>query len=190
MSKTNRETRYLVTDVEIRAEEDNQPRLVGYAARFNSLSEDLGGFREVIRKGAFADSIRRGDDVRALVDHNPTMILGRTKSNTLTLSEDNLGLRVEILLPDTSVSRDLQASMKRGDIDGMSFGFRVDADAWREEQGQTIRELHRVSLFDVSPVTFPAYPATEAALRSLSKHKTSKGTPALRKARLRLAESL
>jgi uncharacterized protein len=147
----------------------------GYAAVFNSMSNNLGDdkkqIREVIRPGAFAPLLAKGCDTRALVDHNPTSILGRTKSGTLRLDEDSRGLRFEIDPPETQIARDLMCSLERGDVDGSSFGFTVapGGDAWRSEGGCYVREIRAfASLTDVSVVTYPAYPAAEACLRSLS----------------------
>ena len=154
-------------DIEVRVAGDNNPAvLVGYAAVFNELSEDLGGFREQVAPGAFSKTL--GGDIRALVNHEPDLIIGRTRSGTLTLSEDQRGLRVEITLPDTSVARDLMESVKVGNINQMSFGFRKKADTWENIDGEVVRTLVEVELLDVSPVTFPAYPQTEIAKRSMA----------------------
>lgn len=147
-------------------EEGESPKIVGYAAVFNSLSPPMMGFREQIKPGAFKKSIKEGD-VRALWNHNPDYVLGRTKSKTLSLAEDEHGLAIEITPPDTAWAKDLMVSMVRGDIDQMSFGFQVVKDLWTTEtDGGTVRTLQEVKLFDVSPVTFPAYPQTEALIRS------------------------
>ena len=145
-------------------------KIVGYAAVFNSFSQDLGGFKEIIRPGAFDRSLASGADVRALVDHDSSKIIGRTKSGTAKLTVDQRGLRYEITPPDTTAANDLMKSMKRGDVDGSSFAFTAaqGGDKWRKEGGQTIRELHDVDLYDVSVVTYPAYTASEASLRSLN----------------------
>ncbi len=141
-------------------------RIVGYAALFNSLSQVLWGFRERIAPGAFGGSL--GDDVRALWNHDAAYVLGRTAAGTLRLSEDAHGLRVEIDPPDTPLARSFVESIRRGDVSQMSFGFSVLEDAWDEdEQGQTIRTLHKVKLYEVSPVAFPAYTETEVALRAI-----------------------
>lgn len=144
-------------------------KIVGHAAVFGQLSEDLGGFREQIQAGAFADVLT--NDVRALVNHDSNLILGRTKSGTLRLAEDSTGLAAEIAIPDTSFARDLVVSMGRGDVTQMSFAFTVDpeGETWtRDGTGPWIRTITKVArLYDVSPVTYPAYPQTEAALRSL-----------------------
>jgi len=150
---------------EVKAAETEKPKIAGYAAVFNKLSQDLGGFRELIKPGAFAKTIQNAD-VRALWNHDPNYVLGRTKSGTLKLEEDETGLYIEIDPPDTQWARDLMESIRRGDVDQMSFGFRTVADSWRTENGETIRELLEVELFDVSPVTFPAYPQTSVGVRS------------------------
>lgn len=153
--------------IEIRAEQgdDKTLRLIGHAAVFNKRSEEIFGFREIVLPGAFKKSIKK-DDIRALWNHDPMHVLGRNKAGTLRLREDDQGLRTEIDLPDTQVARDLYTSVKRGDVDQMSFGFRTITDAWRKEDGITIRELVEAELFDVSPVTFPAYPQTDLSARS------------------------
>lgn len=161
-----------VIECELRIEEraDKTPVLVGYAAVFGKRSVDLGGFTEEVAPGAFANSIR-SDDVVALVDHDPSRILGRTSAKTLALSETDEGLRMEIDLPDTSVGRDIAVSVKRGDVRGASFGFRTISDDWKTLEGRAHRTLIEVQLRDVSPVTFPAYPDTSIAMRSLEQFK-------------------
>jgi HK97 family phage prohead protease len=146
--------------------------ITGYAAVFNSLSEDLGGFREKIDPGAFADTLNTGD-VRALKNHNSDYVLGRNKSGTLTLSEDQRGLKIDIIPPDAQWAKDLMVSIDRKDIDQMSFGFRTIDQMWEGEYPEEIRTLMKVELFDVSPVTFPAYPDTEVGLRSLEEYRTA-----------------
>ncbi|MFA5436703.1 MAG: HK97 family phage prohead protease [Candidatus Neomarinimicrobiota bacterium] len=150
--------------------EDDVKHITGYAAVFNALSEDLGYFREKIDPGAFTETIIN-DDIRALWNHNSDYVLGRNKSGTLTLSEDQRGLKIDITPPDAQWARDYVASIERGDINQMSFGFETLADRWEMIDGNEVRTLMKVRLFDVSPVTFPAYPDTEVALRRLEKHK-------------------
>jgi len=162
--------RYLFEDHELRVAEpegDEPRRIVGYAARFNVLSVDLGGFRERILPGAFRKHLDEGADVRALFNHDPSAILGRTAAKTLRLNEDDKGLRFTAILPDTTVGRDVAESIKRGDVTGCSFGFDALDDAWHKEGGEVVRDLRQVRLWDVSPVTYPAYPDTEVNLRSL-----------------------
>lgn len=174
--ETNIERRYLIPEqllIEERGEgEVKMPFLAGYAAVFNTLSEPLCGFREKIETGAFKESIEQ-DDIRALVDHDSSKILGRNKAKTLILREDDKGLFVEIQLPDTTTGRDIAKSIKRGDISQMSFGFKTISDEWYKEDEQDIRTLKKVKLFDVSTVTFPAYPDTTVAVRSLEQWKQS-----------------
>ena len=141
--------------------------LTAYAATYNTLSSDLGGFKERIANGAFDRSIRNGDDVRCLINHSPDLIVGRTKNGTLRLASDAKGLRTECDLPDTSYARDLLASVKRGDISECSFGFTVNDDEWTDEQDPAnrtatikVRILRDVRLVDCSYVTYPAYPGT------------------------------
>ncbi|MBC7193874.1 MAG: HK97 family phage prohead protease [Marinobacter sp.] len=153
--------------VEVRAEDgDGQPKIMGHAAVFNTLSVDLGFFREKIAPGAFQKTIKEAD-VRALWNHDPNYVLGRTKSRTLKLAEDDKGLAIEIIPPNTQWARDLMESIKRGDVDQMSFGFRAIKEEWEGDINSPVRVLKEVELFDVSPVTFPAYPATDVSVRSL-----------------------
>lgn len=150
---------------EIRADE-GEGEIVGLAAVFNQESEDLGGFREVIEPGAFSDVL--GDDVRALFNHDVNYVLGRNRSDTLALSETKKGLETRIQPPDTQWARDLIVSMKRGDVDQMSFSFLVGDDTWEKGTDgivrRTVKKFSR--LFDVAVVTFPAYPQTSVQARS------------------------
>lgn len=154
---------------ELRAEGDGST-FVGYAAVFNSPSEPL-PFIERIAPGAFAKSLRsRKQDIKLYVNHNSDMVLASRRSGSLRLSEDSIGLRVEADLPETSYARDLKDLMQRGIVDKMSFGFQVDkrGDMWNEDG--TERTLTSLRLFEVSVVTgFPAYEATQAAVRSLER---------------------
>ena len=145
---------------EFRAEEvEDKLQFRGYAAVFNELSEDLGGFRERISPGAFGESVLQ-DDVRALFNHDPNYVIGRNKSGTLRLLEDEKGLYFEAEAPDTQWARDLKASVDRGDINQCSFGFIAKEDDWQMEGGADTRTLQRCQLFDVSIVTYPAYTGT------------------------------
>lgn len=169
MEKIERRSRSIPAE-EFRLETTDQGgrTLVGYASVFNSLSETIPpGFRERVLPGAFAESLKTAD-VRALVDHEPSLILGRTKPKTLRLLEDEKGLRAEIDLPATSVADDLVESLRRGDIDGMSFGFRVRDQRWIRDGEESIRELVAVDVFDVSVVTYPCYLDSSVALRSFN----------------------
>lgn len=169
---------------------DDKPKIVGHAAVFNTETDIGGYFREKVAPGAFRDAIGR-DDVRALFNHDPNFVLGRNKSGTLRMAEDDVGLAVEIDPPDTQIARDLLVSMERGDISQMSFGFMVRKQEWEEDdKGVVTRTLIEVELFDVSPVTYPAYPTTDVAVRSLADWrdmKTGKPNIALLRRRLQLA---
>jgi len=158
----------LMTAKELRVSEDGKaPVITGYAAVFGQMSEDLGGFRESIAHGAFAKTIKESD-VRALWNHDANYPLGRNKAGTLRLKEDKKGLAIEIDPPKTQWAADLMESIRRGDVDQMSFGFQTIKDKWEsEDKSNVTRELQEVRLFDVSPVTFPAYPQTTVAVRAL-----------------------
>lgn len=150
------------------AKSDEGSTVEWYAAVFDSLSEDLWGFREKVHRRAFTKTLQEAD-VRALLNHNPDPVLGRNKAGTLKLRVDHTGLRATATLPDTQWARDLLVSVERGDITGGSFGFRVLDDKWTpDDEYGYIRELREVQLFDVSLVTYPAYPGTDgsAAVRS------------------------
>lgn len=157
-------------DAEFRVEGDGAPKIIGYAAKFDTLSEEMWGFREKIARGAFATAL--GDsDVRALFNHDPNIVLGRNKAGTLVMVEDDIGLRYEITPPDTQTARDLVESIKRGDISQSSFAFAMKnggVEEWQElPDGKAIRTIKKVArLYDVSPVTYPAYPDTESGVRS------------------------
>ena len=163
------ERRSFAGDVEIRMIEGARVA-VGYAAKFGVRSDDIGGFVEQIAPTAFTKTVTEAD-VRALRDHDPSRLLGRTGAGTLRLFGDSVGLRYEIDLPDTQEGRDTALLLERGDLFGSSFGFRTISDSWAQtETGFPLRTLTEVALRDVGPVTFPAYAATEAALRSLAGH--------------------
>ncbi len=157
-------------------ESDGGTCIEGHAAVFDSWSETLGGifpFKEKVRKGAFAESIGR-DDIRALFNHDPNYVLGRNRAGTLELVEDDVGLRVRITPPDTSWARDITTSIRRGDISQMSIGFVVEDDEWSSQDGIDTRELKKVRLFDVSPVTFPAYTGTDVGVRAMQEYDVYK----------------
>lgn len=166
MSK--REIRVLAK-AEVRAKASGSKVITGYAAMFNSLSSDLGGFVEVIRPGAFTQSLADNADVRCLFNHDEDNILGRSASGTLRLSEDEVGLRFECELGNQSYATDLYESIQRGDVDQCSFGFYCLEDNWvpTNDAPGVLREVMRAEVFDVSPVTFPAYKATSLNARSM-----------------------
>jgi len=171
------------TGVQLRADsqgdEGAMMRISGHAATFNHLSENLGGFREMILPGAFKRSLRTSQNVACLFNHNPDQILGTTRGGTLRVSEDEVGLRFDCDIADTSIGRDLYALVKRGDVDSMSFAFQIDNgddnedddESWADEEDPTTgerfrcRKVSRAKLFDVSPVQAPAYSGTRVNAR-------------------------
>lgn len=193
------ETRTFELDsLEVRADGEGSKKIRGHAAVFSKLSEDLGGFKEIIDAGAFTDAIKR-DDVRALFNHNPSYVLGRNKSGTLVLAEDERGLAIEIDPPDTQYARDLMVSIGRKDISQMSFAFRIDGKngerwevdgkeakpieafmaMWDDTKHEIVRHVVKVRLYDVSPVTYPAYPSTDVKIRDYLQALKEAETPDL-----------
>lgn len=140
--------------------------LRGYAAKYNVLSEMMWDFQETIAPGAF-DNVM-GDDVRALFNHDPNHILGRTASGTLRMSLDDVGLVYEVDLPDTDMAETVSCAVQRGDVTQSSFAFIVKEATWTErEDGTWLRTITSLSrLYDVSPVTYPAYPDATVGMRS------------------------
>ena len=155
--------RRCLTAAEFRVDPDD-PRITGYAAVFNTWTDIGGWFRESIRPGAFAKTIKEAD-VRALWNHDANYVLARNKSGSLKLREDDKGLAVEIDPVPAQWANDLLTSMRRGDVSQMSFGFQVNKQEVDYDKDERI--LVDVTLFDVSVVTYPAYPTTTAQVRSL-----------------------
>lgn len=147
----------------------SQGMLVGYAAKFNSPSLDLGGFREIIKPGSFTRSLATGEHVRALYNHNADQVLGRVGAGTLRLTEDEVGLRFELDLPATTYARDLAALVERGDVSGCSFAFSVrpGGETWDTVNGESIRTLTALDLEEITITARPAYPDTTVAKRAL-----------------------
>lgn len=172
-----------VTEVRVADITDGEklPVLSGHAAVFDKLSEPMFGFRERIEPGAFAASLKAGDEVVANVEHKGGLsALGNTKSKTLRLTEDDRGLAVEVNPPDTQAGRDVVALVKRGDLRHMSFAFGTVNDRWETKDGEEIRTLEKVQLFDVSIVSQPAYKATDVtvAKRSLESRRAEQAKEA------------
>lgn len=172
--------RRFIPATEIRAETEGETRrIVGYAALFNTRSQDLGGFTEIIAPGAFRKALEKSD-IRSLFNHDPNLVLGRTKAGTLRVTEDERGLRIENDLPDTQVARDLEENMRVGNVDQMSFAFRVlkEGQKWEHRDGVLFRTITEVDeLYDVSPVTYPAYADTTVALRSMESWAAEAAAP-------------
>jgi uncharacterized protein len=192
------ERRYVEAALRVETEEPAEgdqvePKIVGHASVFDEWTTLYEGrywvYREIVRPGAFTRAIKKKQDVRALFNHDANFVLGRTKSGTLSLEEDDRGLLSRITPPDTHAARDILTSIKRGDVTGMSFAF-TPARAKKVKQteqngvitienggeritqryeGDTLieeRELLDLDLYDVSPVTYPAYGGTDVGLRS------------------------
>jgi len=156
---------------ELREVEGKSPVIAGYAAVFNREAVIGGWFREMIAPGAFTRAIAEKQDVRGLFNHDPNMILGRTEAGTLRLSEDEHGLAYEIDPADTQLGRDLVTSIRRGDVTQSSFAFTIRKQEITEPDGDgkelALRVIRDVDLYDVSPVTYPAYENTEVSVRSM-----------------------
>lgn len=161
------ERRYTTVPVELRGDSERR-RIGGYAAVFNKLSRNLGGFVEQVAPTAFNDSRGRDwTDVRARYNHE--ILLGTTAARTLSLSIDSMGLIYEVEPPKSRA--DILELVERGDVRHSSFAFRTIEDHWdTSDQGYPLRTLVKVQLVDVAPVDDPAYPDATAGLRSLAKH--------------------
>jgi hypothetical protein len=175
--------------VELRAEVAGN-RLAGHAAVFGTHA-DLESHWEAIAPEAFTEGLKRGDDVKALWNHDTGMVLGSTAAETLRLDVDDRGLRFEVDLPDTSYARDLRELVGRADVNAMSFGFLPGDDEWsRAPDGRRLRTHTSIKrLVEISPVSLPAYDGTECYLR----HRTfDRPRPTLREqlVRLRAADLL
>jgi len=158
------EVRTNSVDFEVRAEGDGMT-FTGYASVFNSPSEDLGGFVEYVAPGAFKRSLQSRNEVKLLWNHDSGEPLASLRGGTMQLVEDEIGLRVTAKLPNTTRGRDIAELLRTKVIDSMSFGFNVIKDSWSRD-GQT-RTLESVRLFETSIVSFPAYSATTATVRSV-----------------------
>ncbi|WP_373766383.1 HK97 family phage prohead protease [Glaesserella sp.] len=172
---------------EVRADSrENEPtHIIGYGSVFNTKSEVMWGFREIIMPGAFDNCL--DDDVRGLFNHDPNFVLGRSTAGTLSLSVDEHGLKYDIIAPDTPTIRDLViAPLQRGDINQSSFAFKIarNGDDWYEnDEGIIIREIHKISrLYDVSPVTYPAYQEASSTVRSFEAWKEARNSGAIKQA--------
>jgi hypothetical protein len=147
---------------------DNALKVTGYAARFEKLSVPMFGFKEKIRAGAFSKSLKT-NNIKALWNHNSDLVLGSTSAGTLSLEEDDKGLRFEMTLPDTQAGRDAHVLVERGDVNQMSFGFLIKKQEWDEaDRSNVIRTLVEVDLREVSLTPFPAYKQTSAKTRSVN----------------------
>lgn len=181
----DKETRfYNLAEIEVRSNgESGDNEIDGYAATYNEASEDLGGFIEVIERGFF-DNALKTSDVVSLWNHNSDKPLGRQSAGTLRVASDLNGLRTITNPPDTTWGRDAVVSIKRGDVKQMSFAFSVGegGDSWKtREDGTVVRTLLSGGcerLYDISPVTYPAYPSTSVSARALDKARELTNTQA------------
>ena len=155
----------------IKRDGDSKPtKIEGYAAVFYDGTPETeyelwSGVRERIKPGAFDEALAAGDDVRGLINHNSNRLIGRTSSGTMRLSVDKVGLRYEIDVPDTQDGRDILELVDRGDMSGSSFCFVCTDERWFRDGDDEIREVLCARLYDVGPVTYPAYDATTAGTR-------------------------
>lgn len=160
--------------IEIRENQDGDKTITGYAVKWEMKSHTMGyftRFREQFKKGAFAESLNK-EDQRALWSHDTSQVLGRTKNGTLRLYEDDIGLRFELDLPNTTLGKDAYETIKRGDVDGVSFGFRMKKEEWDESDLDNVtRTITQADLFEISPVGFPAYPDSQVSARSADPYK-------------------
>lgn len=165
MTRTERQLRAVATDFQTR-EENNAPHISGYFVVFNSVSEILPGMTESVAPGAFKNTL--SGDIRALVNHDSTLVLGRTKAHTLELKEDERGLWGDITInPEDRDAMNLYERVKRGDVDQCSFGFDiVSEDTDYRDDGSIHWTIREVMLHEVSCCTFPAYQETNISARS------------------------
>ena len=158
------ETRF-IDATQLRVEGDDSPKIVG-TIPYNSLSHDLGGFRERILPSAFRRDVEDNNEVFAFVNHSHDQVLARRSTGTLELNNSEEGLTFSAAPPNTTYANDLVENLRRGDVDGVSFGFKRRTDRWAIEDGEDVRELVDVELREVSIVfNNPAYPATSASVR-------------------------
>lgn len=171
-SATIEHERMVLPMLEVRVDETgDRPKIQGYPIVFDSWSvpirDWLGEFKEIVRQGAFTKTLRENKDIKVLWNHDTSKVLGRTKNNTATLTEDERGVFVTAEVPDTTFGRDAIESVRRGDVDQGSFMFRVVTDKWSTDGGMEAREVIEASLLEASfGVTFPAYSDTSSNVRS------------------------
>lgn len=170
------ERRILCTTVEARAAaEGGTVTFTGYAALYDTLSEDLGGFKEIIRAGAFDRALKAGQDILVRCEHDSRLLLGRTSNGTARVFADAKGLRYEVDVPDTQAGRDTAVLIKRGDVRQSSFAFSIPdptaGQRWTVSDGEVLRELLDVDIHDCAPVAGPAYTSTSVSARALEQAK-------------------
>ena len=180
--------RYEFREVQL-TRDANRPSITGYASVFFDGTERtefelFPGVRERVDPSAFDKTLSRGDDVRALFNHDPTQILGRSTSGTLRLRTDAIGLRYDVDLGESSIARDVAEHIQRRDVTGSSFAFLIREEDWETlESGVDIRTVKQADLFDVGPVTFPAYEGSAVELKSFQIEEARRSWAAYTRAR-------
>ncbi|HAT4314970.1 HK97 family phage prohead protease [Clostridium perfringens] len=173
MEKKQKEIRkFIATDLETRTEENSNERIIsGYINKFNSRSQYM-GFYEEVAKGAFDKTLADGHNIYAMYNHNSDMILGSTRSGSLRLNVDNIGLHFELRInPNISYASDIAELVKSGDLEGCSFGFWVTDDEWTYTEDKIdLRIIKELELIEVTITPFPAYLDSEASCRSFELH--------------------
>lgn len=177
------ERRYTPHRTKVEARADGIKDISGYAAVYFNAGDPGTEYRlyddlvERIMPGAFDEAIAQRHDVRALFNHDASMVLGRTEASTLRIETDSTGLRYVISPPNTQVGRDVVELLERGDVSGSSFAFVPTKVSWEERMNQKtkkteyVRKIENVRLLDVGPVTYPAYESTTAGVRSADEAK-------------------
>ncbi|MDM0720356.1 HK97 family phage prohead protease [Clostridium perfringens] len=173
LEKKQKEIRkFIATDLETRTEENSNERIIsGYINKFNSRSQYM-GFYEEVAKGAFDKTLADGHNIYAMYNHNSDMILGSTRSGSLRLNVDNIGLHFELRInPNISYASDIAELVKSGDLEGCSFGFWVTDDEWTYTEDKIdLRIIKELELIEVTITPFPAYLDSEASCRSFELH--------------------
>ena len=180
-----RELRYVkAKELRVAKADDGTRSITGYAACFNVQSLDFGGWSEMISPSAFTRTLQDNPDVLCLYDHSTAAVLGRTKSSTLALEVDSVGLKFTCKLPATTVASDLAVSIDRGDIEGCSFGFVCESDVWTSMvDGSALRTLLDVTLYEVTITSSPAYTDTSVSFRNAPKEVRSRIVETRKKAK-------
>lgn len=159
------EKRYL--PVELVENEEQKLKLGGYALKWNEVATSLPDFQERFLPGAFTEFLATGEDVRCFFNHDTDKLLGRTASGTLRLWEDEVGLAYELDLPPTPLGEEVAALVARGDLRGVSVGFRVIDESFEQTNGVLLRTISKAELFEISIAIDPVYEGTSVAFRSL-----------------------
>lgn len=176
MRDIERRTMPQVVELRAAAGADTPGTLTGYAALYDSLSEDLGGFREILRPGCFDRALKDNPDIFVRAEHDSKLLLGRTSSGTARVVADAKGLRYEVDLPATQAGRDVAELIRRKDVRQSSFAFIIpDPQAgqrWSvQADGTVLRELLDIDVIDCAPVAAPAYTSTSVSARALDQAK-------------------